>query len=277
MLPLVALACSTGINGVTRTCALAGIGLFGTVGRDCCASPLDPWGTTSLSTCGRPSRHTCTATSDTPRTLLPISQHFPGLHQTISAFARLTGSPLWPAALAVVVLAHVLSVLAVYQLVRAVGASASGAAVGAVVYTLNPSWAYFDTSVSYESLALPVLLWCLAATVAASRAPKQPSLRYIAVVVLCAAALPMIHHLSTIMLCLILALLIVAGVVHRVRRAAAKDRGAPREHLWPLLLAASCLLVSIIFWWSKIYDSLVDVPQPGPDQRMGATQTDLPT
>ena len=33
MLPLVALACSTGINGVTRACALAGIGLFGTVGR----------------------------------------------------------------------------------------------------------------------------------------------------------------------------------------------------------------------------------------------------
>ena len=33
MLPLVALACSTGINGVTRTCALTGIGLFGTVPR----------------------------------------------------------------------------------------------------------------------------------------------------------------------------------------------------------------------------------------------------
>ena len=121
---------------------------------------------------------------------------------------------------------------------------------------------YFDTSVSYESLALPLLLWGLAATVAASRAPKQPSLRYIAVVVLCAAALPMIHHLSTIMLCLILALLIVAGVVHSVRRVAAKDRGAPREHLWPLLLAASCLLVSMIFWWSEICDSLVDYLGP---------------
>ena len=150
--------------------------------------------------------------------LLPISQHFPGLHQTISAFARLTGSPLWPAALAVVVLAHVLSVLAVYQLVRAVGASGSGAAAGAVVYTLNPSWMYFDTSVAYESLALPLLLWCLAAAVAASRAPKEPSLRYIAVVVLCAAALPIIHHLTTIMLCLILAPLVVAVVVHSVRR-----------------------------------------------------------
>src|SRR5262249_40237354 len=116
--------------------------------------------------------------------LLPISQFFPGLDQTISAFARLSGSPLWPPALTVVALAHVLSVLSVYQLVRAVGASASGAAAGAVVYTLNPSWGSFDVVVSYESLALPVLLWCLAAAVAASSAPKQPALRHIAVVAL---------------------------------------------------------------------------------------------
>ena len=109
-----------------------------------------------------------------------------------------------------IVLAHVLSVLAVYQLVRVVGVPAQGAAVGAVVYTLNPSWLYFDISFSYESLALPLVLWCLAASVAAGRATEKPALRSIAAAVLCVAALPMIHHLTTIMLCLILALLITA-------------------------------------------------------------------
>jgi hypothetical protein len=257
MLPLVALACSTGINGVTRTCALAGIGLLGT-GRLLRIS-AGPMGNDEFI-------HTRQAIE----TYLhgdvghgsSIFSHFPGLHQTISAFARLTGSPLWPTALAVIVLAHILSVLAVYQLVRAVGASPTGAAVGAIVYTLNPSWLYFDTSVSYESLALPVLLWCLAAAVAASRAPKEPSLRYIAVVVLCAAALPMIHHLTSIMLCLILVLLTVVVVVHSVRRIRPKGRGAPREHLWPLLLAESALLVSMIFWWSKFREELVDYLGP---------------
>jgi hypothetical protein len=258
MLPLIVLACSTGINGVTRACALTGIGLFGTVTR-VLRTPASPMGNDEFA-------HIRQAIE----TYLhgdvghgsDIITHFPGLHQVISAFARLTGAPLWPTALAVITLAHILSVLAVYQLIRAVGASASGAAVGAVVYILNPSWASFDTSISYESLALPVLLWGLAATVAASRGPKQPSLRYIAVAVLCAAALPMIHHLSTIMLCLILALLIVAGVVHSVRRVVAKGRGAPREHLWPLLLTASVLLDSMIFWWSKIWGSLVDYLSP---------------
>jgi hypothetical protein len=260
MLPLVALACASRINGVTRACALVGIGLFGNF--RVLRIPAGPVGNDEFAHMRQVIETYLHGDVGHVSQLLPISEYFPGLHQTISAFARLTGSPLWPPALTVVALAHVLSVLAVYLLVRAVGASASGAAAGAVVYTLNPSWATFDTSVSYESLALPLLLWGLAAVVAASCAPKQPGLRYIAVVVLCAAALPMIHHLSTIILCLILALLIVAGVAHRVQRAAAKDRGAPRDRLWPLLLAASCLLISISFWWSKIWDSLVDYLSP---------------
>ena len=261
MLPLVALACSRGISGVTRTCALAGIGLFGTIGR-ILRNPAGPFGMDEFNHMRQATETYLQGDVGHVSVVLPIIQYFPGLHQAISAFARLTGAPLWPSALGVVVLAHVLSVLAVYQLVRAVGASATGAAVGAVVYTLNPSWMYFDTSVSYESLALPLLLWCLAAAVAASRAPKEPSLRYIAVVVLCAAALPIIHHLSTIMLFLILALLIVAVAAHSVRRIGPKGRGAPREHLWPLLLAESWLLVSMIFWWSRIRASLVDYLGP---------------
>jgi hypothetical protein len=261
MVPLVALACASRIDGVTRACALAGIGLFGTIGR-LLRIPAGPPGPLSIDEFDHTRQVMETYLHGDVGYGSGIIAHFFGLHQTISAFARLTGAPLWPSALAVVVLAHVLSVLAVYQLIRAVGASPVGAAVGAVVYTLNPNWASFDTSVSYEPLALPLLLWGLAATVAATRAPKQPSLPYIAVVVMFTAALPMIHHLTTIMLCLILALLIVAGVVHSVRRVVAKDRGAPREHLWPLLLAASCLLDSIIFWWSKTWDSLVDYLGP---------------
>ena len=202
------------------------------------------------------------ATSATSRTCCRSRKEFPGLHQAVSAFARLTGLPLWPAGMIVIVLAHVLSVLAVYQLVRAVGASARGAAVGAVVYTLNPSWVYFDAAVSYESLALPVLLWCLAATVAASRAPERPNLRYIAVAMLCVAALPMIHHLTTIILCLILALLIVAGLVPPGPADSGRGRGAPRERLWPLMLTASCLLASITYWWSDKYEWLLSYLSP---------------
>jgi hypothetical protein len=261
MLPLVALACSRRIDGVTRTCALVGIGLLGNI--RALRIPAGPMGNDEFAHMRQVIEAYLHGDVGHVSQLLPISEFFPGLHQTISAFARLTGAPLWPAALAVVALAHILSVLAVYQLVRAVGASTSAAAVGAVVYTLNPSWATFDTAVSYESLALPLLLWGLAAAVAAGcDVRKRTDPRYIAVVVLCAAVLPMIHHLSTIMLFLILFQLIVAGVVHLVRRAASKDRVVPREHLWPLLVAAFCLVASITFWWDKIRQSLINYLAP---------------
>jgi hypothetical protein len=260
MLPLVALACAPRSDALTRACALAGIGLFGMVptllrkpyplGQDDFAHLRQSLETFLRGDVGHASP------------LMPISEVFPGLPQIIDAFARLTGLPLFPMGKIVIVLAHVLSVLAVYQLVRAVGVPGRGAAAGAVVYTLNPSWVYFDTEVSYESLALPMLLWCLAATVAASRARERPDLRYIAVIVLCAAALPVVHHVTTIVFCLIVALLIVACLMQRVPRAAAVHSGAPQEHLWPLLLTASCLLVSIAFWWSGIYDWLVAYLSP---------------
>lgn len=260
MVPLIALAGSTGIDGVTRTCALAGVGLFGMVPR-LVRAPFGPVGYDEFAHMRQAIETYMHGDVGHVSQLLPISQHFPGLHQTIGGFARLTGAPLWPSALTVIILAHVLSVLAVYQIVVAVGGSSRGAAAGAVIYTLNPSWLNFNTSVSYESLALPMLLWCLAAAVAASSVPKRPGPRYIAVVVLSAAALPMIHHLSTILLCLILVLLIAAGVVHRIRRAI-RRRGTDREDLWPLLFTLSCLLASMVFWWSHIYEWLVAYLSP---------------
>jgi hypothetical protein len=260
MLPLIALACSAGINGVTRSCALVGIGLLAVVGR-ALRLPAGPVGYDEFAHMRQVLEAFTRGEVGHPSALLPISESFPGLHQVVSAFARLTGLPLWPPALAVIALAHVLSVLAVYQLVRGVGASATGAAVGAVIYTVNPSWIYFDTSFSYESLGLPLVLWSLAATVGAIRSRQRRGVRYIAVIVLCAATMPMVHHLSTIMLALILALLIAAGVVHMLVRVARHHDG-PRHHLWPLLFAEICLVLSITFWWSKIHNVLLAYLSP---------------
>jgi hypothetical protein len=261
MLPLVALACATRIDGVTRSSALAGIGLFGMV-PTVLRGPSGPLSSDEFAHLRQAIETSLHGDVGHVSHLLPITQEFPGLHQAVSAFARLTGLSLWHAGMIVIVLAHILTVLAVYQLVRAVCVSPPGAAAGAVVYTLNPSWAYFDTSVSYESLALPMLLWFLAAAVAASRARKRSAAQYIAVIVLCAAALPMIHHLTTIVLCVILLLLIVVGILRRRRGVAAVDSSAPGERLWPLLLSASCLATSIAFWWSNKYEWLVAYLSP---------------
>ncbi|MCR8692913.1 hypothetical protein NWP13_10275 [Rhodococcus pyridinivorans] len=261
MLPLVVLACSSRTGDVTRTCALAGIGLFGMVPR-LLRTPVGPMGSDEFVHLRQTIEAFLNGDVGHSSYLSQITKEFTGLHQVVNAFARLTGVPVWHAGMAVIVLAHVLSILAVYQLVRAVGASAHGAATGAVVYTLNPSWVYFDVVVAYESLALPMLLWFLAATVAASRAPGRPHLRYFVSIALCAMALPFIHHLTTIILCLILVSLIVASVVHRARRRMTRECAAPREYLWPLLLASSIVVVSVVYWWSGKYGWLISYLSP---------------
>lgn len=267
MLPLVALACGSHVYGSARTWALAGVGLFGMVPRLLQPGPAGPdeyahWRQAMEAFLAGDVGHS--------NYLLPITREFPGLHQAASAFARLTGMPLWPAGLAVIVLAHVLSVLAIYQLVRMLGAPARGAAAGAVIYTLNPSWLFFNAVFSYESLGLPLLLWCLAATIAAGRASHKLNLLAIAMAVFCVAVLPVVHHLTTILLCLILILLIVARLLPFVRQTATGGWGAAGERFWPLILIAGCLLASITFWWSGLSGSLVGYL--GPEVARGFAQ-----
>lgn len=247
MLPLIWLACARSSSGVIRAIALVGIGLFSMVPRVLHFQPVGSDEYIHL----RQALETY-LNGDVGHTvkLLPITRDFFGLHQLTSAFSHLGEIPLWVAASGVVVLAHILSVLGIYQLVRMVNVSAAGAAVGAIIYSLNPSWMYFNVAFSYESLASPLIVWCLAATVAAGRGTERPAIRAIAGALLAVAMLPMVHHLSTIMLVLILTVLIGARLVPWFPRVAAGTLETRRERIWPLVLIWCCLMVSIFYWWS---------------------------
>lgn len=258
MLSLAALACAKNTDAVMRTCALAGVGLFGMVPR---LQRFGPAGSDEFIHLRQSMEAYYSGDVGHTLFLLPITKEFFGLHQLSSAFARLSGMPLWYAGLSVIALAHVLSVLAVFQLIRLLDVPARGAAVGSIVYTLNPSWLYFHSGFAYESLALPLVLWCLAATVGAGRATGKPALRSTAAALLCVAVLPMIHHLSAMILGLILALLIVvrAGARFLTRRTA--NPGA-RERLWPLIVVLLSLLGWIHIWWSNKYQWLLSYLSP---------------
>ena len=247
MLPLIYLACGPHSSGATRTIALVGVALNSMLLRVVHFFPVGSDEYIHL----RQSLETF-INGDVGHAvkLLPITRDFFGLHQAASAFSHLGELPLWVAASGVVVLAHVLSVLGVYQLVRMVNVPASGAAIGAIVYSLNPSWMYFNLAFSYESLASPLLVWCLAATVAAGRSTKRPATRAIVAAVLATAVLPMIHHLSTIMLTLILTTLVVARLAFWFPLAAAGKLDTRRERVWPVVAIWVSLIVSIAYWWS---------------------------
>ncbi len=260
MMPLVWLACARRTAGAIRALALIGMGLYSMVPRVLhFAQPVGSDEYIHL----RQAMETY-INGDVGHTvkLLPITKEFFGLHQVASAFAHLGEVPLWFAAMAVVVLAHILSLLGIYQLVRMVNVPANGAAVGAVVYSLNPSWMYFNVAFSYESLASPLIVWCLAATVAAGRGTQRPAIRAIAGAVLVVAVVPMMHHLSTIMLLLILMVLIGTRLVPWFPRVAAGTLEARRERIWPLVLIWCCLMASIAYWWTGKYEWLINYLGP---------------
>ncbi|HEV3211862.1 MAG TPA: hypothetical protein VGZ03_00560 [Acidimicrobiales bacterium] len=93
--------------------------------------------------------------------LLQIGANFPGLELVTSGLYHLSGLTLWISALVIASVAHVALLAGVYVLVRDASRSSRAAAIAAVVYSLNPSWLIFDAQFSYETLALPMLVWSL--------------------------------------------------------------------------------------------------------------------
>ncbi|MGH3695530.1 MAG: hypothetical protein ACRDRX_16345 [Pseudonocardiaceae bacterium] len=251
MLSLTALGCATRIDELTRMFALVGLALFGTLPK-LLRNPTGPLGTDEYAHTRQILEAYLNGDVGHVSYQLPITQGFPGLHQAVSTIAHLSGLSLWTVGLGVIVLAHVLSVLGSYQLVRGLGASPSGAAIGAVVYTLNPSWVLFDASVAYESLALPLLIWCLAAAVTAARGVIRFRPRYIAVAAFAAMVIPVVHHLTTIISCALLVALTCASVAFRGRPALDSSGVAlPSEKVWPLAIVTFCALGATAVWFAR--------------------------
>lgn len=290
MLPLVALACAREQEETTRYLALLGISLFGALPK-VLRDPSGPLFSDEFAHQRQVIETFRQGDVGHTSTMVSIAQQFPGLHQAISAVAQLTGLSLWTVSLAVVIAAHTLSTLGIARLIRALGGSQAGAMTGAVVFTLNPSWVFFDTQVAYESLALPLAIWCLAEAVAACQAgerdqrdgpapldrPMGERWRHAGGAVLAGAATVVTHHLAAIVLCALLLALCGAASwrARRVRVAAHDDAprtgpdGWPVEHKTPLLVATAAILAIAIAWWTPRFHQLVGYLSPSVTRGVG--------
>jgi hypothetical protein len=163
-----------------------------------------------------------------PSSYQPIISRFPGLPAAIGLVHWVTGLSPWHSGQVVVVLAHVAMLLIVAAVARTVGASSHMALLGALVYGLNPSFAFFDTQLGYESVGLPLaflaVLGCLRAFAGkASGGPRTSAQRassraWTAVGMAAFAACAVTHHLSALFAvgaCLLIAVVVtVASLRH---------------------------------------------------------------
>jgi hypothetical protein len=169
---------------------------------------------------------------------------FPGLHATVASIAALTGLTVWPAALIVLVLAHVLVVLGVAVLGGDLWHDPRVAALAAIIYSLNSSFLFFDTQFGYESLAVPLLIWTLVTLIRALRAAALPvRLGWSAFTLLLAGATIATHHLTALWLIGIM-LLLSAVLTVRNRRSKATATA------WALTGATAALVAAWLVWVS---------------------------
>ena len=163
----------------------------------------------------------------TANSILPVTAHYPGLESVDAAFAAMSGLTPYGAGLVVIGAARVVIMLGLYLLFERLCGSSRTAALGTAIYTANASFLFFDAQVSYESLALPLLVLVLFAVAEWQRA--QDRWAWGAVAVLVTLAVAVTHHVTSYALVvLLLALCVVQLVVRKVLARRATESGSPR-------------------------------------------------
>jgi hypothetical protein len=173
-----------------------------------------------------------------PNPIIPIIARYPGLHAATAALVNATGLTIWQAATLLLIFLHVMLVLGIATLAQSLGLSSRTASVIAILYCLNSSFMYFDTQYAYESMAITLVVWALVGYVRAIRSQSgQGRTGWGVLTVVLGAGTVVTHHLSTLVLILIMVLAALALSVPRL----ARTDGWARTSLtaWCLTLATA--------------------------------------
>lgn len=128
---------------------------------------------------------------------LPIEKYFPGLGVATDLVHFVTQLSVWHSGLVVVGLSHCASLLVVYGLAKTLDLSDRQSFVAAIVFGLNPSFMYFDTEFSYESLGLTLAFLAILCT---ARARRNPNLGWVIGGVLAAVGCAVTHHIASVVM-----------------------------------------------------------------------------
>ncbi|MFD8396409.1 hypothetical protein ACFV2N_46380 [Streptomyces sp. NPDC059680] len=174
-----------------------------------------------------------------PNHLVSIISRFPGLHILTAELSSSTGLTAWQSAVVLMATAHVLTLFAAFQLGKAVFRSARAGAVAALVYSLNPSFLYFDTEFAYESLSMPLFLWCLACLAKLHRAhSSRERIGWAAGAALTGLGAVATHHLTSVIIAFLLTLLAALTALAAARGEVPKAVAAATTAV--MLVVAGC-------------------------------------
>ena len=130
--------------------------------------------------------------------ILAATPAYPGLEAPTAALSSLTGLSTFAAGLVVVGVARLILMLALFLLYETVTGSGRVAGLAAALYAASPHYLFFIADFSYESLALPLAILALAATLRA-RPPSGRSARraWLIVALVLTAGVVVTHHMTS--------------------------------------------------------------------------------
>ncbi|HWG00657.1 MAG TPA: hypothetical protein VG164_02255 [Trebonia sp.] len=182
-----------------------------------------------------------------PAQVVTIISRYPGLHSATAALVNITGLDIWQAATLVLLTMHVSLLLGIFALAQATGLNSRAAAFAAIVYSFNASFLYFDAEFGYESMAITLAVWTLVAFVRALRAaPGREKTAWCRVTVLLSFGTVVTHHLTSIDLTLIMALVSVTLSVPGLARR--DDWARTARTAWGLTLVMGLMTGLWIFF-----------------------------
>jgi hypothetical protein len=174
-----------------------------------------------------------------PNPIVPIAEFFPGLHEVTVWLHDLTGVGQFALNTIGLAVLHVVALLGVFVIAETVSGSARIGGLAAFLYSLNPSFMWFNSQYAYESLAIVFFIWVIAAFLLLD-ASGRPHVRlgWFVTGLTLAAACVVTHHLSSYFM---LATLVLAQAVIAVRA-----RGRPRYRRTVRITGAFTLAVAAV-------------------------------
>jgi hypothetical protein len=168
---------------------------------------------------------------------LPVSGHYPGLESIAAQFSQITNLGTFPAGVTVATATHLLTAGCILILFREISRSSYIAAVGTLIYMLNPHASFFNTSFLYEAPALPFGMIAVLFAIRFATRPRERAVYFWGLLV-SVALIVITHHVTALSIVAILAAVTLTTLC--VRRA--------RSLTIPLLVCTFGALLVVAVW-----------------------------
>lgn len=184
-----------------------------------------------------------------PVPLDPIGEYYPGLESMVVVLHELTGLSLYTSGTLALGLLHGLTLVGIAAFAQtALKLTDRGGTIAAIVYAASPGFIWFDSWYSYESLAIPLLVWALVVTVRSLAATDYRSLlTNLAFLLLLGSTCVVTHHLSSYSLILLLVVFAAPALLR-------PDTPAARRVPAAAILALALGLAAFAAWWVLDHD-----------------------